>query len=88
MYFEYNKYDIKAEYRDMLQKVADTLAGEQDAVAPLRALLTVLNLPTAAINPGTLKVYEEMRALYPDNIILMAGQECSRHGVTKLDDVM
>lgn len=25
VYFEYNKYDIKAEYRDMLQKVADTL---------------------------------------------------------------
>ena len=71
-----------------VQKVAETLAGEQDAVAPLRALLSVLNLPTAAINPGTLKVYEEMRALYPDNIILMAGQECSRHGVTKLDDVM
>ncbi len=71
-----------------VQKVADTFAEEQDAVAPLKALLSVLNLPTAAINPGTLRVYEEMRALYPDAIILMAGRECSRHGVTKLDDVM
>ena len=71
-----------------VQTVADTFAEERDAAAPLKALLTVLNLPTAAINPGTLSVYKDMRALYPDTIILMAGRECSRHGVTKLDDVM
>ncbi len=71
-----------------IQRVAETFAEEKDASAPLRALLGVLNLPTAAINAGTLRVYEDMRALYPDAIILMAGRECSRHGVTKLDDVI
>ena len=71
-----------------LQNVADTFQQEKDAAAPLKALLMVLNLPTAAVNDGTLRVYADMRALYPDNIIMMAGRECSRHGVTKLDDVM
>lgn len=70
------------------QKVADTFAEEKDAAAPLKALLAVLSLPSSAINAGTLHVYDDMRALYPDAIILMAGRECSRHGVTKLDDVM
>ena len=71
-----------------VQKVADTFAEEKDAAAPLKALLNVLSLPTAALNAGTMSVYEDMRALYPDAIILMAGQECSRHGVTTLDEVM
>ncbi|MBR3763607.1 MAG: DnaD domain protein [Clostridia bacterium] len=71
-----------------VQKVADAFAEEKDAAAPLKALLMALNLPTAAVNEGTLRVYADMRALYPDNIIMMAGRECSRHGVTKLDDVM
>ena len=71
-----------------VQKVADTFQEEKDAAAPLKALLMALNLPTAAVNDGTLHVYADMRALYPDNIIMMAGRECSRHGVTTLDDVM
>lgn len=83
-----NRLHAKRAETGRVQRVAETIAEEQDAVAPLKALLTVLNLPTATINQGTLRVYEEMRALYPDPIILMAGQECSRHGVTKLDDVM
>ena len=70
------------------QKVADTFAEEKDAAAPLKALLAVLGLPSSTINDGTLAVYQDMRALYPDAIILMAGHECSRHGVTTLDDVM
>ena len=70
------------------QKVADTFAEEKETAAPLKALLSVMNVRGVSINEGTLSVYEEMRALYPDNIILMAGQECARHRVTTLDDVM
>lgn len=70
------------------QKVAETFAAEKDDVAPLKALLSVMNLRSVTINAGTIGVYSEMRALYPDSIILMAGQECARHGVTTLDDVM
>lgn len=70
------------------QKVAETFAEEKDSVAPLKALLSVMKLRGVTINEGTLAVYEDMRALYPDSIILMAGQECARHKVTTLDDVM
>ena len=83
-----NRLHLKRTESGRLQNVADTFAEEKDGTAPLKALLAVLKLPTAAINDGTLAVYQEMRALYPDAIILMAGRECSRHGVTKLDDVM
>lgn len=63
------------------------MRDEKDAVAPLKALLKVLNLPGVKVNEGTRAVYAEMRALYPDDIILMAGRECARHGLT-FDDVM
>jgi len=70
------------------QKVADTFQEEKESAAPLKALLNVMNVRGVSINEGTLAVYEEMRTLYPDAIILMAGQECARHRVTTLDDVM
>ena len=60
---------------------------EKDAVAPLTALLNTLNIRGVSVNEGTRAVYAEMRALYPDNIILMAGRECARHGLA-FDDVM
>ncbi len=68
-------------------KVEETIAAEKEAVAPLKALLNVMKLRNVTINAGTLAVYGEMRALYPDHIILMAGQECARHGLA-LDDVL
>ena len=83
-----NRLHLKRTETGRMQGVAETIAEEKDAAAPLKALLTVLSLPATAVNAGTLRVYEEMRALYPDPIILMAGRECSRHGVTTLDDVM
>lgn len=60
--------------------VEAALRQEQDAAAPLKALLKVMKLPGVTINQGTLAVYADMRALYPDNIILMAGQECAKRG--------
>ncbi len=68
-------------------KVEEAFAAEKEAVAPLKALLNVMKLRKVTINEGTLAVYDEMRALYPDAIILMAGQECARHGLT-LEDVL
>jgi len=70
------------------QRVAQTIAAEKDAAAPLKALLSVMKMRGVSINQGTLAVYADMRAVYPDSIILMAGEECARHGVTTLDDVM
>lgn len=62
------------------------MSREQDAAAPLKALLKVLGVSTQLVNEGTLAAYQEMREMYPDNIILMAGRECARHGL-KMDDV-
>lgn len=67
--------------------VEANLQQEQEEAAPLKALLTVMRLPHVTINKGTLAVYADMRALYPDNIILMAGQECARRGAD-FDGVM
>jgi len=39
-----------------------------------------MKLPNVTVNEGTQAVYAEMRALYPDHIILMAGRECARRG--------
>ncbi|MBQ8554944.1 MAG: DnaD domain protein [Clostridia bacterium] len=69
------------------KKVEETIAEEKETAAPLKALLSVMKLRSTTINAGTLAVYEEMRTLYPDAIILMAGEECARHGLA-LSDVM
>ena len=61
-------------------RVAEALQQEQEQSAPLKALLATMKLPHVSINEGTLAVYNDMRALYPDNIILMAGQECAKRG--------
>ena len=67
--------------------VKENLKQEQEEAAPLKALLSVMQLPNVTINKGTLAVYADMRALYPDSIILMAGQECARRGAD-FDGVM
>ena len=61
--------------------------AEQDSIAPLKELLRVLGIRDLAINDGTLKVYQEMRAMYPDEIILMAGRECATKRGCTLDSV-
>lgn len=60
--------------------IESALRQEQDADAPLRALLQVMHLPNVTVNEGTRAVYADMRALYPDSIILMAGKECAKRG--------
>ena len=54
--------------------------GEQEQYAPLKALLRVMNAPGVSINEGTLELYSQMRQLYPDDIILMAGRACAKVG--------
>ena len=66
--------------------VESILRQEKDAAAPLKALLKVMKLPNTTVNEGTMAVYKDMRALYPDNIILMAAKECAKRG-KKLEDV-
>lgn len=60
--------------------IASALQEEKDSAAPLKALLKVMKLRHVTVNEGTQAVYAEMRALYPDNIILMAGKECAKRG--------
>ena len=69
------------------EQMEKRIRDEKDATAPLKALLSAMNIRGVSINEGTKAVYAEMRALYPDNIILMAGRECARHGLA-FDDVM
>ncbi len=60
--------------------VEAVLRREQEDDAPLKALLKVMKLQNLTINEGTRAVYADMRALYPDSIILMAGRECAKRG--------
>lgn len=67
-------------------QMKNRLEQEKEVVAPLKALLQVLGISSKLVNEGTLGTYQEMRVLYPDNIILLAGRECARYGL-KMDDV-
>lgn len=64
-------------------------ARQADAarIAPLKELLRTMNIQGVTINDATLAVYDQMRALYQDDVILLAGRECARQG-RGLDDVM
>ena len=67
--------------------VKSTIRREQEENEPLKELLKVLNLQNVSVNVGTKAVYEDMRALYPDNIIKLAGEECAKRGGS-FSDVM
>ena len=67
--------------------VADDRQAEQARRAPLRALLDTMGLRDYAINEGTLKAYEALRDIYPDDIILLAGRECSKTKSANLETV-
>lgn len=58
------------------QQVEQARQAEQEKVAPLKELLAVMNI-RVSINEGTKAIYAEMRKLFPDDVILMAGRECS-----------
>lgn len=52
-------------------------AERESMEEPLRKLLSVMNIAGVTVNDGTISVYQDMRKLYPDEIILMAGRICS-----------
>lgn len=69
------------------REVQDRREAEQKRMEPLKKLLAVMNIRGLSVNEGTLSVYEDMRRLYPDGIILLAGQETAQRG-GDLSDVM
>lgn len=60
------------------RQVAEGQALRQATEAPLRRLLAALNKPGVTVNESTLAMYAEMRTLYDDDTILMAGRECAK----------
>ncbi len=67
------------------QEVEAARSANAERIAPLKALLNTMNTG-ATVNEGTLALYDEMRALYTDDVILLAGRECARAG-KGIDDV-
>ncbi|MDO4483159.1 MAG: DnaD domain protein [Clostridia bacterium] len=60
---------------------------DKTRIEPLKALLQQLNTKSATINENTLSAYHDMRQLYGDDIILLAGKECAARGKSDLDSV-
>ncbi len=65
--------------------VEAALQQEKDEAAPLKALLKAMGDRDTTVNETTLQDYANMRALYPDAIILMAGRECAKRGAKYKD---
>lgn len=61
-----------------LQQVEKNRKVRQSVEEPLRRLLAVLNKPGLTVNEETMAIYTEMRTLYEDEIILLAGRDCAR----------
>ena len=70
------------------EQVERTREAEADRIAPLKELLRVLNTPGVNVNDTTLNIYDDMRAIYPQDVILLAARQCIRAGKTALSDVM
>ena len=62
------------------EEVAAGKKADRDRADALKALLKALSNRDLSITEGTLSIYDELRTLYPDDIILLAGQECGRSG--------
>lgn len=60
------------------RQMEQSKALRESTEAPLRRLLAALNKPGVTVNESTLAMYAEMRTLYDDEIILLAGKECAK----------
>jgi len=58
---------------------------QENRSEPLRKLLATMNIIGATVNEGTLSVYDGMRKLFTDDVILLAGRECSVRGGSLLE---
>ena len=70
-----------------VEQVETARKADAARIAPLKELLRTMNIQGVTINDATLAIYDQMRVLYPDEVILIAGRECARGG-RGLDDVM
>lgn len=71
------------------REVEENRVQEKERIAPLKKVLAVLGLERKVqINEGTLAFYDEMRAMYPDEIILLAAQQVSKKKNVALEDVL
>lgn len=68
------------------QDLTRTLQAEKDDIAPLKELLSIMHIDVS-VNDGTRAMYREMRALYPDEVILLAGRLCSVRSKADMTDV-
>lgn len=69
------------------EAVQQLRAADAERVEPLKKLLSTMNIHGVTVNEATLSVYDQMRALYPDDVILLAGRECAKRGLA-MSDVM
>lgn len=54
----------------------------------LRQVLKELGAGSGEINPRTLRIYEEMKQLYPQSVILIAARECGNASGRKPENVL
>lgn len=69
------------------EAVQQLRAADAERVEPLKKLISTMNLHGVTVNESTLALYDMMRAMYPDHVILLAGRECAKRGLA-LSDVM
>lgn len=70
------------------EQVERTREANADRVAPLKELLRQLNSSGLTVNDQTLAMYDDMRAIYPHDVVMLAGKQCARYGKTMLSDVI
>ena len=68
------------------REMEEAQAREQERVAPVKAMLTALGARDISENAGTIRVYDDMRVMYPDEVIQLAAKECGARG-GRLDDM-
>ncbi len=70
------------------QAVAQERAEKEKKADLLKEIIRTLGGRQAVVNDGTLAVLDSMLALYPQEVLLLAAQECSVQRDPHLEDVM
>lgn len=70
-----------------LSGMKDARDEEKAARAPLKKLLATMKNGTT-VNEASMAIYREMAALYPEDVILLAGRECAARPGAVLEDVV
>lgn len=67
-------------------EMAAAKAAEQARIEPLKALIQ--RMGTGSVNDVMLETYDEMRELYSDDIILLAGEKCAKMDQASMENVL